>query len=77
MKKKIKGLFVICIIIVSSFFIIPSTNADSKTDDIIEMINQVDKSLIYNYHKNLMAYGPRYTESDNCFLAGMYLYNSF
>jgi hypothetical protein len=46
-------------------------------DTLIEMIHQVNKSIILKYHDGLMAFGARYTGSENCSLAGEYIYQSF
>jgi len=82
MKKKIKCLLFVSILIISNLLIIPSINANTNysflnENNIIEMINQVNKSLIFKYHDGLMAFGARYTWSENCTLAGEYLYSSF
>jgi len=84
MNKKIKTFFFVSILLISSFFVFPSINADVKKsncyqneNDIIEMINRVNKSLIYDYHKGLMAFGARYTGSENISLAAEYLYDCF
>ncbi len=42
-----------------------------------EIVAQVDESLVRMYHENLMSFGPRYTGSINCTLAGQYLYECF
>jgi|GEM_PF-335137 len=84
MKKKIICLFFIIIFLISNFFIIPLINANTQTNssfsnenNIIEMINQVNKSIIFKYHDGLMAFGARYTGSENCTLAAEYIYNCF
>ena len=84
MKKKIKCLLFVSILMISNLLFILSINANTTTNysfscenNIIEMINQVNKSLILKYHDDLMAFGARYTGSENCSLAGQYIYNSF
>lgn len=44
---------------------------------IIEMINQISTSLLYEYHYGLLKFAPRYTGSINCALAAQYIYDSF
>jgi hypothetical protein len=46
-------------------------------ETIIEMFQRINESLIFNYHNNLMKFGPRYTGSINCTLAGDYIYDEF
>ncbi|MBN1861776.1 MAG: M28 family peptidase [Candidatus Thermoplasmatota archaeon] len=46
-------------------------------DTIIEMIEQINTSLLYKYHQGLMKFGPRYTGSITCHLAAEYIYNEF
>jgi hypothetical protein len=46
-------------------------------NNIIEMINRVNQSIIFKYHDGLMAFGARETGSENCTRAGEYIYNSF
>jgi len=41
------------------------------------MMNQINKSLLLKYHNGLMAFGSRYTGSENCTHASEYIYNSF
>ncbi|MCK4364632.1 MAG: M28 family peptidase [Thermoplasmatales archaeon] len=84
MKKKINCILFASILIFSNLLLIPSINANTKTNysllnenNIVEMINKVNRSLILNYHDGLMTYGARYTGSENCTLAGEYIYNSF
>ena len=63
---------------------IPTTFAKINTfenkrgsEEIIEMINQVDESMIFNYLSNIVSFGPRYTGSNSCDLAAEYLYEEF
>jgi len=46
-------------------------------NNLIEMINQVNKPIIFKYHDGLMAFEARYTGTENCALAGEYIYHSF
>jgi hypothetical protein len=45
--------------------------------EIIEMINKINESLLYEYLKQLTDIGPRYTGSDNCKIAAKYLNDEF
>jgi hypothetical protein len=53
------------------------TPLSSDEATITEMINQINESLLFEYHHGLMKFGPRYTGSINCTLAAEYIYNSF
>jgi len=83
MKKKMVCILFFIILIISNFIIISQTNASKNTNNsslnekIIEIINQINESLIFYYHNNLMSYGARYTGSENCTLAGNYIYSCF
>jgi hypothetical protein len=84
MNKKIKCYLFISILILGNFIFIPKINAITKTEynylfdnTIIEMINNVNESTILKYHDALMGFGARHTGSNNCTLAGEYIYNSF
>ena len=81
-----KTLFVLLIIplLISSSFLAPArdqksnmTSLSSNEATIIEMINQINESQLFEYHHGLMMFGPRYTGSINCTLAAEYIYNSF
>jgi hypothetical protein len=41
------------------------------------MIEQINHNMIYDYHKNLMEFGCRYTGSTNASKASQYLYETF
>lgn len=45
--------------------------------DIIEMIEQVDESMILSYLENITSFGPRLTATQSCEDAGNYLFNEF
>ena len=81
-----KTLFVLVIIplLISSSFLVPARDHKSNTISlssneatIIEMINQINESQLFEYHHGLIMFGPRYTGSINCTLASEYIYNSF
>ena len=46
-------------------------------EDIIDLIKQIDEDLVYGYLEKLVSYGPRYTGTENCTLAGDYIYSEF
>jgi len=84
MNRKIKCILIISLLFIFNIYITPSINANKKTTysssyeiDIIELIDKVNKSLIFSYHEGLMAFGARYTGSENITLAGVYIYNCF
>ncbi len=81
-----KTLFVLLVIpiLTSSTFMVPARDQTSNITSlslneatIIEMINQINESLLFEYHHGLMMFGPRYTGSINCTLAAEYIYDSF
>ena len=81
-----KTLFVLIIIplLTSPSFLAPArdqksnmTSLSSNEATIIEMINQINESQLFEYHHRLMMFGPRYTGSINCTLAAEYINNSF
>jgi hypothetical protein len=45
--------------------------------DIVDMVDMIDEDLVFYYFDNLMSYGARYTGSDNCTRAGLYIYDEF
>lgn len=53
------------------------TLPDDPSLDVIEMITQINETMMYSYLTSLVAFGPRYTGSDNCTQAGQYLYDTF
>ena len=83
MKNKICSIVSISVLLLSATAVLSTGQADigrqpfSSTADIIEMIDQVDESLVFYYHDKLMSFGARYTRSINCTLAGQYIYEEF
>lgn len=49
----------------------------ANEQDIINMIHQVDESLVFEYLVDLTSFGPRYTNSLSCVLAGDYIFREF
>lgn len=83
MQKTLLILLVITTVISSAVFVpaqdLTSNITVSSSDEttIIQMINQINESLLYEYHHKLMSFGPRYTGSINCTRAAEDIYNSF
>ncbi len=80
MKTKIIG-FLICALLV-----LPAVSAMNENEnpivtnfesDIINMINQVNQSLIHHYLKGLVDIGSRYTGNKNCKKAANYIFDEF
>lgn len=49
----------------------------SADENIIELIQQINESMISGYIENLTAFGPRVTGSQACNATGNYIYNQF
>ena len=83
MKNKICSIVSISVLLLSATAVLPTGQADigrqpfSSTAEIIEMINQVDESLVFYYLDNLLRFAPRYTGTIECTLAGQYIYEEF
>jgi len=84
MQKNLFVLLTIAILLDSSCVIISARDSEPKMTllsydeaTIIEMINQINESLLFEYHHGLMKFGPRYTGSINCNLAAEYIYDAF
>jgi hypothetical protein len=84
MKKSLFVLLVVPLLLASSVGFTPARDLKSavipfSTDDstIIEMVNQINESLLFKYHNGLMKFGPRYTGSISCTLAAEYIYDAF
>jgi hypothetical protein len=45
--------------------------------NIVDLITQIDESMILGYLQNLTSFGPRVTGETGCVLAAEYLYNEF
>jgi len=46
-------------------------------DNITDMIQQLDESIVLRYVQNLTDFGPRVTGTSECYAAGDYIYNEF
>jgi hypothetical protein len=84
MRKDLFVLLCTTLLLITSSAIVPAQNQDTKgtsrssdNGSIVDMISQVNASLLHEYHDGLMRFGPRYTGSLNCSLASQYIYDSF
>ncbi|MEM0493181.1 MAG: M28 family peptidase [Candidatus Thermoplasmatota archaeon] len=56
----------------------PSLSFDPMpSGSIIEMMQHINSSMLLSYLSDLLEYQPRYTGSENCTKAAVYLYNTF
>ena len=84
-KKTIITIFCFFLIISLSFNVssdiknkyISVSEKTASYEDIVDMISQVNESLVFYYFDKLMEFGVRYTGTMNCTLAGEYIYNEF
>jgi Peptidase family M28 len=84
MQHRVFVLLLIPILLGSSCVTFPAQNVTPQnrvmsSDDarIVEMINQINESMLFAYHNGLMKFGPRYTGSLNCSFAAQYIYDAF
>jgi hypothetical protein len=49
----------------------------NEFDFIVSLVQEIDENLVYSYLSELVAFGPRYTGTDNCSQAAQYIYNNF
>jgi len=81
--KRIGVLIVVGILIITGFASIPiqagpvQQPLTSPDPDIINMIQQVNESLLYYYHTHLTAFTPHYTGTENSIKASQYIYDEF
>jgi len=80
--KKIIGIF-ICILLLATIIPVGINASDNynlldKEDySIVDIINQVNKSLISKYLEDLVEFGSRFTGTEGCNNAAQYLYDEF
>jgi hypothetical protein len=55
----------------------PKIFSQFTNDEIIDMIQAMDESMILGYLENLTAFGPRVTGTSECHEAGDYIYDEF
>jgi hypothetical protein len=84
MHKNLVVLLLSTLLVVSSCSFVSAKQTETKnqplTSDetsIIEMINQINESLLFFYHHEMVKFGPRYTGSLNCSLAASAIYDAF
>ena len=88
MKKKIVSILACLLIIVPIQSVLGTTQStglmsnegvveQSVDADVVDMINQVNRSLISYYLEGIVSFGYRKTGSDNCSRAAEYLYDQF
>jgi hypothetical protein len=84
MKKTLLVFLVVALLFDSSTFLVSAQEkkfdgavASSDEATIIEIINQINQSLLSKYHSGLLKFGPRYTGSISCNLAAEYIYDEF
>jgi hypothetical protein len=81
--KRIYILIIVGILFLTEFTSIPFQAGPvlqpliSPDSHIIDMINQVNESLLYYYDTHLTAFGTRYTGTENCTKASQYIYDEF
>lgn len=79
-KNQISSIISIIFFVLAGMTVTSDQNVSQNTtsyEEIVEMINQVDESLVFYYFDKLMEFGPRYTGSPNCTRAGDYIYEEF
>jgi hypothetical protein len=54
-----------------------SVSLSASSENIREMIQEIDEEMVFYYHDKLMSFGPRYTGSLSCILAGEYIFDEF
>lgn len=82
MKNKLRSILIIGILLLQTGSVFSSEQTDIEKKytteaNIIDMIEQVNESLLYYYHNELMKFAPRFTGTESCKLAGEYLYEAF
>jgi len=88
MKQRLFAVFLIVLLVAPISSVIEISNAGEESNgflseqisinnNIVDMINQVNESLVKNYLKGLTEIGPRYTGSENCKKAANYIFDEF
>ncbi len=55
----------------------PDVTVESMDDTIIEIIQQINESLVLGYLEDIVDFGPRVTGTQACWEAGDYIYDEF
>jgi len=53
------------------------TLTSDNQGSIVALIQQIDSNLVSSYLQGLVAFGPRYTGTENCSKAAQYIYDTF
>ncbi len=82
MKSKILTLLIIVVVIFSTTVIAFGEKKSIEQSNgsylqIVDMIKQINYSLVNSFMNSLLSFGPRYTGSENCSRAGDWIYNTF
>jgi hypothetical protein len=83
MKKKIIGIFIMGILLLTGFASIPSQAGPAlqpltaPDPQIIDMIQQVNESLLYYYDSHLTEFGPHVTGTETSMKVSQYIYDEF
>jgi len=83
MRRKIIGIFVVGILLLTGFASIPSQAGPAlqpltaPDPQIIDMIQQVNESLLYYYDSHLTAFGPHATGTETNMKVSQYIYDEF
>ncbi len=83
MRRKIIGIFVVGILLLTGFVSIPTKAGPalqpltSPDPQIIDMIQQVNESQLYYYDSHLTAFGPHVTGTEASLKVSQYIYDEF
>ncbi len=53
------------------------TSVNQVDQEIVEMIQQINESMVFDYMQSLLSFGPRYTGSENCSQAADWIFDTF
>jgi acetylornithine deacetylase/succinyl-diaminopimelate desuccinylase-like protein len=75
----VTAVITMLILAVPVFAVIPLTEADATDPNtvILDMVEQVNESMVFYYLDSLMSFGPRYTGSENCSAAAQWILDEF
>jgi hypothetical protein len=83
-QKKFISYFITFIFLISTIITLNSEarneleiDIDNNINDILNMIEKVNESLISFYLENLVSFGPRFTGTDKCRASAEYIYEEF
>jgi hypothetical protein len=55
----------------------PTVTVSSANDIVIQMLEEIDESLVLRFLENLTSFGPRYTGTSSCEAAAEYIYDEY